>query len=108
MGLLKIYASLIRPCFDSAGDVYHSMLTKTQSDMLERMQQQIMKIIFGFDTSYQQCLSKAGLDYLSVSRFNLCERFALKTVKKLGFGSISCNASIFYFFVLRRGVAVIV
>ena len=74
-----MYVLLVRPCFDYACVVYHSLLTKTQSEKLERMQRKVMKIIYGFEQSYQRCLSLAGIDYLSIRRVKLCERFALKT-----------------------------
>ena len=65
-GLLNVYTSLVRPCFDFACVVYHSMLTKNQSNKLERMQSKIMKIIYGYEESYSRCLGRAGLDLLSV------------------------------------------
>ena len=84
-GLLNVYVSLVRPCFDFASVVYHSLLTRTQSDMLERMQRKFLKIIYGFDVSYRTCLARAGLDLLSVRRSMLCERFALKTASNPSF-----------------------
>ena len=84
-GLINVYVSLVRPCFDYACVVYHPMLTKTQSNQLERMQRKVMKIIFGFDTSYERCLSRAGIDSLSYRRQQLCERFALKTARNPAF-----------------------
>ena len=76
-GLINVYLSLVRPCFDYACVVYHSLLTKTQSEMLEAMQQKIMKImkiIYGFDLSYCLCLERANIDSLSVRRAKLCEK----------------------------------
>ena len=78
-GLINVYVSLIRPCFDYASVIYHSMLTKTQSLALERQQRKIMKIIYGFEESYDRCLSRAGIDYLSVRRSKMCERFAVRS-----------------------------
>ena len=51
-GLINVYCSLIRPCFDYASVVYNSMLTKTQSEALERQQRKVLKIIYGWDSSY--------------------------------------------------------
>ena len=69
----------MRPCFDFACVVYHSMITRTQFNKLERLQQNIMKMIYGFDESYSRCLARAGIDYLSIRRCKLAEKFALKT-----------------------------
>ena len=78
-GLINVYVSLVRPCFDYACVVYSSLLTRSQSDSLERLQRKVLKIIYGFDYSYDQCLSKSGLEMLSVRRTKLCEKFVLKT-----------------------------
>ena len=50
----------------------------TQQGKLERLQRKILKIIYGFDESYDRCLGRSGLDYLAVRRSKLCEKFALK------------------------------
>ena len=76
-GLINVYVSMVRPCFDYAAVVYHSMLTKTQSDALERMQRKIMKMIYGFEESYDRCLGRAGLDSLVVRRIKMCEKLSL-------------------------------
>ena len=77
-GLVNVYTVLIRPCFDYACVVYGPMLTRTQSDQLERQQQKILKIIYGWDESYDRALARAGIDDLLVRRNTLIERFALK------------------------------
>ena len=83
--LVRIYKSLVRPVFDFACVVYHPMLTKTQSGKLERMQRKILKIIYGFDESYERCLGRSGLDHLAVRRSKLCEKFALKAARNPAF-----------------------
>ena len=76
--LLTIYTSLTRPCFDYACVVYHSLLSKTLSDALERQQRKIFKIIYGFDVSYNTALARSGLDRLDARRCALRERFVIK------------------------------
>ena len=78
---------MVRPCFDYAAVVYHSLLSKTQSDAFERLQRKIVKIIYGFEESYDRCLGRAGLDYLSVRRSKMCEKFALKAQRSEKFSS---------------------
>ena len=80
-GLLVIYTSLVRPCFDYSCVVYHSLLTKSQSEALEKQQRKILKIIFGFDVSYRRALEKAGIDRLDVRRSSLRDRFVIKLEK---------------------------
>ena len=50
-GLVTVYKSLVRPCFDYACIVYHSLLSKSLSESLEKQQQKILKIIYGYDIS---------------------------------------------------------
>ena len=80
-GLLTVYKALIRPCFDYASVVYHSMLSKTLSEALEKQQRKIIKIIFGFDVSYRKALETAGIDRLDVRRSALRERFVIKLAR---------------------------
>ena len=75
---MTIYKALIRPCFDYACVVYHSMLTKSQSESLEKQQRRILKIVFGFEVSYRRALEAAGIDRLDVRRSVLRERFVVK------------------------------
>ena len=77
-GLLNVYRSLIRPCFDYASVVYNLMLTKTESEALERQQRKVLKIIYGWDTSYAVCLEKSGLERLNNRRQSLVEKFVVK------------------------------
>ena len=86
-GLVNVYTVLIRPCFDYACIVYGPMLTRTQSDQLERQQRKIMKIIYGWEESYDRALARAGIDDLLVRRNALTERFALKLERNERFAS---------------------
>ena len=76
--LIMVYKSLVRPCFDYASVVYHSLLTKTMSEALEKQQRKILKIIYGFDVSYASALKQADLERLDVRRCTLRERFVIK------------------------------
>ena len=86
-GLLTIYKTLVRPCFDYACVVYHSLLSKTLSESLERQQRKILKIIFGFEVSYSRALERAGIDRLDARRSLLRERFVMKLARNDRFSS---------------------
>ena len=45
--LLRVYQSVILPCHDYCLVVYHSSLTATQTNILEKLQSQEPKCIFG-------------------------------------------------------------
>ena len=77
-GLVEVYKSLIRPCFDYACVVYHSLLSKTLSESLEKQQRRILKIIFGYDLSYARALERACIERLDHRRCELREGFVRK------------------------------
>ena len=79
--LIVIYKSLVRPCFDYACVVYHSMLSKRLSELLERQQRRILKIIYGYDLSYEKALERAGIERLDARRSLLRERFVVKLAR---------------------------
>ena len=76
--LINVYRVLIRPCFDYSSVVYNSMLTRLQSEALERQQRNFFKVIYSWDVSYELALARSGLDRLDIRRANLVEKFALK------------------------------
>ena len=78
--LLRVYQSVILPCHDYCSVVYHSSLTATQSDQLERLQSQALKCIYGYEYSYRALLEISGLKSLRDRREMRCNKFALKTV----------------------------
>ena len=77
--LLRVYRSVILPCHDYCCVVFHSSLTATQSNQLERLQSQALKCIYGYEHSYRALLELSGLSTLKVRRENRCDKFALKT-----------------------------
>ena len=77
-GLINVYKSLVRPCFDYASVVYHSMFSKSLSEDLEKQQRRILKIVYGFEISYRKALEKSGLERLDVRRSALREHFVIK------------------------------
>ena len=86
-GLIIIYKSLIRPCFDYACVVYHSLLTKMQSDALEKQQRKILKIVYGYEVSYRVALGQSSLDRLDHRSSALRERFVIKLSNNERFSS---------------------
>ena len=79
--LTRVYCSLIRPVFEYASSVYHSMITATQALALERMQANALKTIYGWHNSYTTCRRLSGLPTLAERRFVNCKNFAMKTAE---------------------------
>ena len=73
--LSTIYKSVIRPTLDYCSVVYHSMLTDEQDQIVERLQSQALKLIFGFGIPYAEMREMAGVTTLRARRVELCDKF---------------------------------
>ena len=78
--LLHIYTTTLRPFIDFAAPSYHSLLNKSQTAAIERLQLNAAKIIFGTDVSYNTVLRSGKLNTLEARRKELFTAFARKTV----------------------------
>ena len=76
--LAKLYQVLIVPTLDYATPVYHSQLSQEQSNALEKMQSRALKIIYGFDLSYEEILEMSGIKTLWTRRERLMDKFIVK------------------------------
>ena len=77
--LLRVYKFCILPIHDYCSVVYHSSLTATQTQILERLQSQALKCIYGYEYSYRALLEMSGMQTLHDRREARCDKFALKT-----------------------------
>ena len=68
--LVEIYKSSLRPILEFCSVVYHSMVSKEQSKALERLQRQVLRVIYGFEVSMEECFEKSGLETLEVGGSN--------------------------------------
>ena len=64
----------------------NSLLTAEQSNALEQLQKQAMKIVFGWTVAYHTVLEEKDLEPLSDHRLRLVDQFAVKTAKHPRFG----------------------
>ena len=58
--------------------VYHSMVSKEQSKALERLQRWVLRVIYGFEVSMEECFEKSGLETLECRRLKGIRKFAVK------------------------------
>ena len=80
--LIQIYTLFIRSIVEQSCVVWHSSLTVENSQDLERIQKNALKIILKDQyTSYSDALKHVGLDMLSERREKLCLTFARNCVK---------------------------
>ena len=76
--LATVYTTVIRPVVDYCCVVYHSLLTDEQDQIVERMQSQALKSIYGYKLSYSQMRDKAGVTTLRARRIEMTDKFAEK------------------------------
>jgi len=74
--IATIYKSLLRSILEYSAPVYHSMLTQGLSNRLERVQKQALRIMFGFDTPYEEMCNLADTITLHARRTKLVHDFA--------------------------------
>ena len=78
----EIYTSYIRSIVEQSSVVWHSSLTKENSQDLERVQKCAVRLILGGKyESYEDALTRVNLDSLYTRREQLCKNFALKSIK---------------------------
>ena len=77
-----IYISYIRSILEQSCQVWHFSLTKENSEDLERVQKNALKIVLGNKyIDYESSLNELNLQTLYVGRESLCLQFAQNTLK---------------------------
>ena len=76
--LLFIYMSVLRPVIDFASIAYHTLLTKEQSETLEHLQKKVLKIIYGYNVTYDDALERANIPRSENRREDNFINFAIK------------------------------
>ena len=84
--LVWIYKTVIRPVFDYCAIVYHPLLTDDQDQLLEWLQRQALKVIFGTEYTYTVMRQWANIQTLRQRRIELSDKFAAKCAKSDRFG----------------------
>lgn len=77
--LVAVYFALVRPVADFAAPVYHSLLSSTQSNAIEKIQLRAFKYIFGNNVSYRQVLESMNFKTMQQRREELFQDFAKKS-----------------------------
>ena len=86
--LCQAYVTYLRPVIEYGSVVIHSMLTREQSDLIDRQQVRALKIVYGFDKSSRQVLEASGLETLSLRRRKAVDKFAIKLAESDRFGDL--------------------
>ena len=75
---MAVYKTVIRPVADYCSVVYHSALTDEQDEVIERLQSQALRCIYGPGISAGKMRERAGITTLRQRRIEQCDKFALK------------------------------
>ena len=76
--LARVYQTIMLPVADYCVAVYHPMLTDEQDQIIERLQSQALKIIYGPYLSYAEMRRRADATTLRERRIGICDKFAKK------------------------------
>ena len=80
--LIHVYILFIRSCLEYCCVLFHSSLTKAQSDMLERVQRVCLKVIYSSAyVDYNTALLESSLCSLASRREKRCNTFIDRVVK---------------------------
>ena len=85
--LLKVFNSIVRPTLEYASPTFHSMLTQEMTDEIEGIQKRASKLIYGWDSNYDEIIDSGKMETLSARRERLTLNFARKTAKQPRFAN---------------------
>ena len=71
---------MLRPVAEYAAFVYHSSLTDDQDEWLERLQNHVLKCIYGPFNFARKLRRAAGIPTLRCRRINLCDKLVKKAL----------------------------
>ena len=100
--LIALYKCFLVSILDYACVVYHPLLTKSQSHMLESLQASALKIIPSYSIPYSELLERSGLVSLQERRLSLLDKFIVKTAKNPRFAEHWSPRGVFHHHDLRR------
>ena len=75
-----MYKTILRSILDYLCPAYHSFLNKGQSNRLEKLQESLLKIMYGPNGSHYEGVKKAeDIKMLDDQRIEITKKFAIKT-----------------------------
>ena len=76
----------MRSVLEFSSNVYHSQLNRQISNLLEKMQKRVLRLIYGYEKSYIDLLQESQLESLEQRREKNLIKFAQKTLKNPKYG----------------------
>ena len=85
--LFKLYNVFVRPVIEYCCVVYHPLLTRSQTQEIERLQKQVAKLAYGWDRSYQVICEEENIQTPQERREQYIDKFVAKTLKNPRFNA---------------------
>ena len=82
--LFRLYAALVRPVIEANNVIYHSMLTRTQTKAIEKLQRHVVGLCYGHQVRYAEALIMNNQDTLENRRIKACKKLVSKTLQQGG------------------------
>ena len=79
--LYRLYTVFVRPVIETNSVVYHPMITKTQSEEIERLQKLVFRLCFGPTASYRRETEQGRIKTLKARRETAVRRFTEKAMQ---------------------------
>ena len=92
--LARVYRTILLPIVDYCAAVYHPMLTNKQDQIVERLQAQALRCIYGPYVPYAEMRRRAEVTTLRERRVGICDKFTYKCLT---------NDRFVHWFPLRQG-----
>ena len=76
--LFRLYCCYVRAILEYSVPVFHSLLTRSQAETLEKMNRLAVRICYGFDTPVETTMALHGIETLEERRVRRCDGFLRK------------------------------
>ena len=79
--LFQMYTVFIRPVIENNSVIYHHMLTKHQSNEIEKMQKRVVRLCYGVESRYAEICATKTINPLYQRRQEATRKFVSKALK---------------------------
>ena len=79
--IVRAYTSMVRPIVEFSSNIYGPMINKKQGSSIEKCQERVLKMIFGYEHDYTELLRRGGIESLESRRGKQFRKFCLKVAE---------------------------
>ena len=85
--LFRMYCCYVRSMIEYCSPVYHSLLSKTQEQQLERLQRHAVRVCYGHNTPVEEIMTNKNIETLAARRRRRIDKFIHKAAANPRFAS---------------------